>query len=188
MPALKCLPQIVVQNVHPNLQQEVRTARRPSHLLLFYESFSDDLVDCGLDETSQNTLAASVPFPIVDDGSRIAIDVSAKLVQGSGQFLQHTLCRSSRLTVFFPRALDIVNEVAQGFICAEYVAVPQDPLYAPKLAEDLVFRNAAVGAAQAAGGLRELFNAHRNVKPIEDVFGVRMQESGQFPHCVAAVG
>jgi hypothetical protein len=27
MPALKCLPQIVVQNIHPNLQQEVRTAR-----------------------------------------------------------------------------------------------------------------------------------------------------------------
>ena len=53
--------------------------------------------------------------------------------------------------------------------------MPQEPLYAPKLAEDLVFRHAAVGAAQAASGLRELFNAHRNVKPIEDVLGMRMQ-------------
>lgn len=80
MPALKCLLQIVVQNVHPNLQPEVRTARRPSHLLLFDESFSDDLIDCGLDETGRNTLSTSVPFPIVDDGSRIASDVSAELI------------------------------------------------------------------------------------------------------------
>ena len=188
MPALKCLPQIVVQNVHPNLQQEVRTARRPSHLLLFDESFCDDLVDRGLDETGGNTLAASVSFPIVNDGSRIAIDVSAKLVQGSRQFLQYNVCRSSGLTVFFPRALNIVNEAAQGFFCAEYIAMPQEPLYTLKLAEDLVFRHAAVGAARTASGLQELFNAHRNVKPIEDVFGVRMQESRQLPHRVATVG
>ena len=60
MSTLKCVPQIIVKDVHPNLQQELRTARRPAHLLLIDESINDDLIDRGLDEAGRNTLAASV--------------------------------------------------------------------------------------------------------------------------------
>jgi hypothetical protein len=57
--------------------------------------------------------------------------------------------------------------------------MPEKPLRTLKLVKKFVFCHQAImGPAEAAGDLGDLFNARRDVKPIEDMLGVRMQEGG----------
>jgi hypothetical protein len=49
------------------------------------------------------------------------------------------------------------------------------PFYTLEFLEDfLVGHQAIIGAAKSPRRLRELLNAHRDVKPFQDVFGMRM--------------
>src|SRR5919106_4955009 len=46
VPATKCRAQIAVEGLCPHLEQEMRAARCPSHLLLLHHASADDLIHC----------------------------------------------------------------------------------------------------------------------------------------------
>src|ERR1035437_8749273 len=67
--------------------------------------------------------------------------------------------------------------------------MPQKPLHTLELVENFIFRHQAViGAAEAAGGLRDLFDAHCDVKPVQYVLGLWMEICRQFAYRVTTVG
>ena len=51
----------------------------PTHLLLFDEPLGDNLIDGRLDEAGRGALPTAIPLAVVDDGTGIVLNVSAKL-------------------------------------------------------------------------------------------------------------
>src|SRR5450756_2827823 len=60
VPPVEVVGELVVEDPDTDLQQEVRAARGPAHLLLLDHALADQLVDRGLDERGRDGLALSL--------------------------------------------------------------------------------------------------------------------------------
>ena len=76
IPALEHRPEFLIQGFHPRLQQEVRAALGPLHLLFFAEALADHLVNGRLDKTGADVLPIPVALAVVGDEGAIALDIS----------------------------------------------------------------------------------------------------------------
>src|SRR5664280_426216 len=71
--------ELVVEDPDTDLQQEVRAARGPAHLLLLDHALADQLVDRGLDERGRDGLAGPVALAVVGDPLGVGADVAVEL-------------------------------------------------------------------------------------------------------------
>lgn len=58
---------IVVEDLGTDLQEKVSATGRPLNLLFLDHPFAQHLVDCRLDKAHGDTLAAAIPFSIIDE-------------------------------------------------------------------------------------------------------------------------
>jgi len=143
IPTTKLRRQFAVQNMRPDLKQQVGSARRPMHPLLFHESFGHKLVDGGLYEAGGNTLATSVPLAVVDDGIGIVVDIGGKLVKGASELLEHHRRWSVRFPIVFLGNVHLIDEISQRAVCSDQIAMPEEPLHALELGEEGLLAHAA---------------------------------------------
>src|SRR5882672_7034746 len=85
VPALEYRTQFMVECFDPRLQQQMRPAFRPLHLLLLAEPFAHHLVHRGLHETCGNGLAVAIPLAIIRDQVAVVDDIGTKLLHRFGQ-------------------------------------------------------------------------------------------------------
>src|ERR1017187_217788 len=164
------------------------TAWGPSHLLFFYQPLGDELVDRRFHKARRNTFSTSLTLPVVDDTRSIVVDIGTEFFKGASQFLQYQVGGPPRLAIF-NRAVHLKYQVSQRLISAEFIAMPQKPFYTLKFFENLLFAHRGIiRAAESASRLRELLNAHRDVKPIQDVLGLWMKVCRQFAYRFTSVG
>jgi hypothetical protein len=86
VPPLERAGEIAVEHIGTDLQQQMRAARRPPHLLLFHHALRDELIDRGFNETGRNPLFASIPLTIVGNPGTIVDDVPIEFSECSGNF------------------------------------------------------------------------------------------------------
>src|SRR5664279_2701728 len=84
VPAPVVVGEGVVEYPGADLEQEVRAAGAPSHLLLLDHAFADDLVDRGFDERGGDGLAGTSAFPIVGDSGGVRGEVAAEFAYRLG--------------------------------------------------------------------------------------------------------
>ena len=77
-----------VECVRPDLQQQVRAAFRPLHLLTFGETFADDGVHRGLRQARGDALTGAESFAIVDQASDVGSDIDGEFVRCAAKFPQ----------------------------------------------------------------------------------------------------
>src|ERR1700694_3363663 len=65
VPAAERTGQITVEHVGPDLQEQMRAARRPSHLLLLDRALGDELIDRGFDEAGRDPFLAPIALAVV---------------------------------------------------------------------------------------------------------------------------
>ena len=82
VPALEGAVEIVVEDLGADLEQEVRSAGCPAHLLFLDHPFADDLVHGGVDERVGDRLAAAVALAVVGDPGGVGVDVVLELRRG----------------------------------------------------------------------------------------------------------
>src|SRR5664280_1804217 len=75
VPPVEVVGELVVEDPDTDLQQEVRAARGPAHLLLLDHALADQLVDRGLDERGRDGLAGPVALAVVGDPLGVGADV-----------------------------------------------------------------------------------------------------------------
>ena len=78
----------MVECFDPRLQQQMRPAFRPLHLLLLTEPFAHHLIHRGLHKARGDGLAMPIPLAIVRNQVRIVHDVGAKLLYRLEQRLE----------------------------------------------------------------------------------------------------
>jgi hypothetical protein len=71
VPATKYLIEFVIQDLRPRLQQKMRTAQRPCHLLLLHEASADHLINRRLYESRGDRFALSSALAEVRNDSRL---------------------------------------------------------------------------------------------------------------------
>jgi len=74
IPALEQRPKCAVEGSRSGLQQQVRAALGPLHLLTFGEALADDRVDRALSQTGRDALARAEPLAIVDQAADVTGD------------------------------------------------------------------------------------------------------------------
>jgi hypothetical protein len=67
VPPVEVVGELVVEDPDTDLQQDVRAARGPAHLLLLDHALADQLVDRGLDERGRDGPAGLVALAVVGD-------------------------------------------------------------------------------------------------------------------------
>ena len=75
------LVQILVDYLRPGLQQKMRSAQRPLHLLLLDESFADHLVDSRLHEGRADRLPLMSTLTKVRDELAVITDVCSEVIE-----------------------------------------------------------------------------------------------------------
>jgi YD repeat-containing protein len=88
VPTLENGPEIVVQDLSADLQQQVRSPRSPTHLLLLDHPLADHLVDRRFRERRRDPLAVAIPVPVVRDRRSVDFDVMAELLHRLEQLLR----------------------------------------------------------------------------------------------------
>jgi hypothetical protein len=58
----------------------VRASRCPSHLLLLYEPFADDLIDCRFHEARADSLTVAVTLAVIRNEAAIALNVGGEFL------------------------------------------------------------------------------------------------------------
>ncbi len=86
IPALEQGPERAVEGARASLQQQVRSATRPLHLLSLGKTFADHGVHRGLDEGRRDSFAGPVSLAVVNEAAGIRGDVDAELVGSLGEF------------------------------------------------------------------------------------------------------
>jgi hypothetical protein len=87
---LEHCPEFLIQDFHPGLQQQMRLALDPLHLLLLAEAPADDLVDGGFDKAGADAFATSIALAIVGDEGTIPLNIGVELlasIEGSATWL-----------------------------------------------------------------------------------------------------
>ena len=88
IPFLKERPERAVECVRPDLQQQVRAAFRPLHLLTFGKTFADDGVHRGLGQAQGDALTGAESFAIVGQASDVGSDIDGEFVRRAAKFPQ----------------------------------------------------------------------------------------------------
>ena len=83
---LKERPERAVECARPGLQQRVRAAFRPLHLLTFGKTFADDGVHGGLRQARGDALTGAESFAIVDHASDVGSDIDGEFVRCAAKF------------------------------------------------------------------------------------------------------
>src|ERR1019366_9895983 len=92
-PALEGRSQRSVARPSAGLQEKMRAAPGPLHLLLFGEPLAHHGVDRRLHEGRGNWLAGSIPFAVIDETGRVRGDIDGELASGGGKFAQIRIVR-----------------------------------------------------------------------------------------------
>src|SRR3954447_17599098 len=85
IPLAECCLQVVIDDLGPGLQQQVRPSCRPLHLLLLHHSLANHLVYRRLDKRRADRLAVPVAFTEVWNELLIVTDVSLEFTDALGQ-------------------------------------------------------------------------------------------------------
>ena len=109
--------------------------------------------------------AGESAFPVARDGAGVGGEVAAELADRLGQL--------ARLDADVG---EIGGEVVDGLPGTEDVAVPEEPLHPLQLGSDVGRRLGC--AAQALGQLGQHGDAHREVEPVQQVLGLRIEVAG----------
>ena len=122
MPIAKCIFQRAIENVKPNVEEMLHGEPIPSHLLLLYEPFTDDLIDCRFHEARADSLTVTVTLAVIWNKAAIALDVRAEFLN-----------RFEQLVLGLPMvleccALQIHLHKLQVSESLKHIAVPQIPL------------------------------------------------------------
>ena len=88
IPSLEHGAQFAVEGLDARLQQQMRPALAPLHLLLLAEPFAHDLVHRRLHETRGNGLTVAIPLAIIRDQVAVVHDIGAKLFHRFEQLLE----------------------------------------------------------------------------------------------------
>ena len=80
IPFLKERPERAVEGASSRLQQKVRTALRPLHLLALGEVLTDDGVHRRFRQARRDTLAGPEALAVVDQASRVRPDIDGEFV------------------------------------------------------------------------------------------------------------
>jgi hypothetical protein len=86
IPALEHCPEFLIQRFDPGLQEQMRPAFGPLHLLLLAEALADDLVDGRLDKTGADALPIPITLVVGGDEGAIAVNVRVEFFHGLQQF------------------------------------------------------------------------------------------------------
>ena len=154
----------------------MRSGRSPSHLLFFHKSLGNDLIDSRFREPRGYALTASPALTVVDDPGGVVVDVCPEFLEGSSQFLRYQVDRPFSLLIFLDRRIRFEHQVRQRLIRSEQVTVPEKPFHPFQILEDTLLCDPAfIGTVESARRLRELFDPHRKVEPVEDMLRVRVE-------------
>ena len=96
VPALVVVGEGVVEYPGADLEQQMRAAVTPAHLLLLDHAFADDLVDRGFHERGGDDLAGAVALPVVGYGRGVRGEVPAELAYRLGEFCRAGPCLAGR--------------------------------------------------------------------------------------------
>jgi hypothetical protein len=96
--------------------------------------------------------------------------------------------RFAQLALLGTGAVDVELEVFDGLQRPEDVAVPAEPFEPCQLGGDAVGGRRRWGCAQALGELGQHGEAHRDVEPVQQVFGLWVEVEREVAHVVGAVG
>ena len=148
-------------------------------MLFLHHPLADDLVDGGLGEGTGDDLAGPVALSVVGDAVGVGPEVAAELGDGLEQ-----------LALFGAgvAGVEVELDVFDGLQRAEDVAVPAEPLEPCQLGDDAVGGHRRWGCAQSFGELGQHGETHRDVEPVQEVFGLRVQVQRQVAYVVGAVG
>ena len=116
----KGVPQIVIQNLYPSLQQQVCTLTCPPHLLFLYKTLADHLVHGRFNKRSGNRLAMPVTIAVVWDKSLVGHYIAVKFFYCLYHFL---FVRR----IFFQH-LQIIVQVINSLQGVQDIAVPEIPI------------------------------------------------------------
>src|SRR5580698_5435739 len=75
IPAPESVLPLIVEHAGSYLQEEMRTALAPSHLLFLHHSLAHDLIDRRLDETGSDPFPVAIALPVVRYELLVALDV-----------------------------------------------------------------------------------------------------------------
>lgn len=93
IPSLKQRPQRAVEGAGASLQQQVRAARRPLHLLTLGKALADHGIHRGLGQARGDTLAGAKPLAIIDQAAPVARDVDREFADRPGEFAAKRIIR-----------------------------------------------------------------------------------------------
>ena len=76
----------------------MRASRCPSHLLLLYEPFADDLIDCRFHEASADSFTVAVTLAVIRNEAAIALNVRGEFLNRFEQLARGFLLAISLIT------------------------------------------------------------------------------------------
>jgi hypothetical protein len=174
IPALEHYPKFLVQGFDSRLQQQMRLPLGPLHLLLLAETLADDLVDGRLDKTGAYTLPIPVALAIVGNEGAIAVNVRVEFFHGLQQFPGRAIARGGH------GHIQVHREVSDFLERLIDVAMPQRRFESLQRLDDRVMQGVCLllvmdRLGQTFRGLLHDGQTHRQMKPVQQVLGLRVQ-------------
>ena len=81
IPTLEGVPEVVVQDLRADLQQQVRPPLGPTHLLFLDHPLADHLIHRRFHERRRDRLAVAIAIPVVGDEGLVDLDVVMEFLQ-----------------------------------------------------------------------------------------------------------
>jgi hypothetical protein len=91
IPGIEGGAEVIMEHLHPHLEQSMRAVLRPPHLLLLHHPLAHHLIDRRLGKPGRNALAVAIALTIVGNPVPIACNIVVGLPQPLRQFCA---CRS----------------------------------------------------------------------------------------------
>ena len=82
IPTLECVPEVVVQDLRTDLQQQVCAPLGPTHLLFLDHPLADHLIHRRFHERRRDRLAVAIAIPVVGDEGLVGLDVVMEFAHG----------------------------------------------------------------------------------------------------------